>query len=108
MSMDVPPLGGPERANSSDRPARADAPSRAFALPVGDDIPASPPASVMREVEAAARRVDWMHERGQELSFDLGPDGGLQIAVRDLSGRVIRAVPPSEGLAIATGSPLEV
>ncbi len=107
MSMDVPPLGGLERLNSPGRAGRVDASSRSFSLPASADIPDSPPASVMREVEAAAQRADWMREHGHELSFEMADDGHVRIEVRDLEGRLIRVVPPSEGLAIATGGPLD-
>lgn len=107
MNMDVPPLGGLDRLTAIGPAARAAAPSRAFAVPATGDIPASPPADVMREVEAAAQRAEWMREHGHELSFEVVDEGHVKVEVRDLNGRLIRTVPPAEGLAIATGGPLD-
>ncbi len=114
MNMDVPPLGPAGRATA---PARSAATERtapgfdAVARAAADtDIPASPPESVMRDVEAAARRAEWMREHGHELRFEIDRSvpTGIRVEVRDLNGKVIRQVPVSEGLSLATGSPLEV
>ena len=58
-------------------------------------IPAAPPASVMREVEAAALRAEWMREHGHELRFEIDRSvpTGIRIEVRDLDGKLIRQVP---------------
>ena len=107
MNMDVPPLGAAERTSSTNRP---DAPAgRSFegVAQSQTDIPVSPPAGVMREVEAASRRAEWLREQGQELHFEVDADTGrVRVEVRNLDGEVIRVVPASEGLAIATGGPL--
>ena len=107
MNMDVPPLGGAERTSST---PRSNAPAGPAFEPVGaaaSDIPVAPPAEVMRDVEAAARRADWLREQGQELHFEIDPDTRrVRVEVRNLEGEVIRVIPSSEGLAIATGGPL--
>ena len=100
MNMDVPPLGVAERpANTANSRAaeRAD-----FTAPKAGDVPESPPADVLRDVEAAARRVEWLREHGRELHFETD-EGQLRVEVRDLEGRVVRVIGPSEALDIATG-----
>ena len=114
MNMDVPPLGPAGRTTAPARPAAAERAAQGFdaaarAAAVDSDIPASPPASVMREVEAAALRAEWMREHGHELRFEIDRSvpTGIRIEVRDLEGKVIRQVPLMEGLAIATGGPVD-
>ena len=114
MNMDVPPLGPAGRTTAPARSAAAERVAQGFdaaarAAAADTDIPASPPASVMRDVEAAALRAEWMREHGHELRFEIDRSvpNGIRIEVRDLEGNVIRQVPLAEGLAIATGGPLE-
>src|SRR5919202_5342182 len=105
MNMDVPPLGAAGRPTDTAGVASAGGAANAFQAPgATEDIPASPPAHVMRDVEAAAQRADWLREQGRELHFDL-EDGRLRIEVRDLNGRVVRVIPATEALEIATGGP---
>ena len=107
MSMDVSPLGAAERTSSTARPAAPGGPVFESAPKGTSDIPLSPPAEVMRDVEAAARRAEWMREQGHELHFEIDPDTKrVRVEVRNLDGEVIRVIPASEGLAIATGGPL--
>ena len=115
MNMDVPPLGPAGRTTAPARSAAAERAAQGFeaaarAAGADTDIPASPPASVMREVEAAALRAEWMREHGHELRFEIDRSlpTGIRIEVRNLNGEVIRRVPAVEGLAIATGGPLEL
>lgn len=115
MNMDVPPLGPAGRAPAPTRPAAVERTAQGFdaavhAASADGDIPASPPASVMREVDAAARRAEWMREHGHELRFEIDRSvpTGIRVEVRDLEGNVIRRVPVTDGLAIATGGPLEL
>jgi len=105
MNMDVPPLGAAGRPTTTTGTGAISASSDAFRVPAAGDIPASPPPEVMRDVEAAARRVEWLREHGRELHFKLD-DGALRIEVCDLEGRVLRVVPSSEALEIATGAPV--
>ena len=107
MNMDVPPLGAVERTSSAARPAAP--PGRPFegAVAASPDIPPSPPPEVMRDVEAAAQRVDWIREQGHELHFEVDPETRrVRVEVRNLEGEVVRVIPASEGLAIAIGGPL--
>lgn len=84
----------------------AASPAHAAATPVVPDrfdaIPASPPARLRHEMLAAQRAVDDMRARGRELHFEM-TDGRLRIEMRDLDGNVLREIPPTEALAIASG-----
>ena len=105
MTMDVPPLGAAGRPTTTTGTGATNATPATFQVPAAGDIPAAPPAEVMRDVEAAARRVEWLREHGRELRFKLD-DGNVRVEVCDLEGRVLRVVQTSEALEIATGGPL--
>jgi hypothetical protein len=105
MNMDVPPLGAAGRPTTTTGTGATNGSGATFQLRSSGDIPAAPPAEVMRDVEAAARRVDWLRENGRELHFNLD-SGKLRVEECDLEGRVLRTVPTSEALEIATGGPL--
>jgi hypothetical protein len=67
--------------------------------------PEWPPASVWREVDAAAQVWDELQAHGRELHFVLDEDSGrLAIEMRDLDGNLLSTVSPAEALAIASGS----
>jgi flagellar protein FlaG len=92
------------------RPAPAAAPTSSFAGALAqhtrsdrsDAIPASPPPELREETLVAQRAVAEMRARGRELHFEMG-DGRLRIEMRDLDGNVLKAIPPTEALAIASG-----
>jgi hypothetical protein len=70
-------------------------------------IPASPPEDALREVDRAAARADELRRDQRELHFEMDEDSGrVVVQVRDLDGRVIRTIPPSEALGIMSGRPL--
>src|SRR3954452_5775660 len=100
-----------------DRPSRLTPPTRAprarrrRALPAGgaahvDATPASPPREVIDEMLAAQRAVDDMHRRGRELHFNMD-SGRLRIELRDLDGNVLKLIPGTRALEIATGRAVE-
>jgi flagellar protein FlaG len=101
---------------SSNRPAapagRANAPHAGFELPRADvadigGIPATPPPDALREVDRAAARAEELWNDRRELHFEMDEDSGRVIVqVRDLEGRVIRTIPPSEALDVLSGKPL--
>jgi flagellar protein FlaG len=67
-------------------------------------IPATPPPDLLREVEAAGRRAEQLWHARRELHFDVDEESGrVVVQVRDLEGRVVRTIPPSEALAIMSG-----
>jgi hypothetical protein len=77
-----------------------------FGLPAPADtsIPDAPPPDVMREVQEASRRADELWNARRELHFQMDDDTGrVVVQVRDLEGRVIRTIPPSEALDIMSG-----
>jgi hypothetical protein len=88
---------GPDFAVSSPREDTAD---------IGG-IPAVPPEDAMREVDRAAARAEELWHEQRELHFAMDEDSGRVIVqVRDLDGRVIRTIPPSEALDILSGRPV--
>jgi hypothetical protein len=71
-----------------------------------DAIPASPPPEVIAEMLAAQRAIDDMHARGRTLHFAM--DGSrVRIEVQDLDGNVLKQIPPSRALEVATGRAVE-
>ena len=71
-----------------------------------DAIPASPPREVIDEMLAAQRAIDEMHARGRTLHFEMdGPR--VRIEVHDLDGNLLKEIPPSRALEVATGRAVE-
>jgi hypothetical protein len=71
-----------------------------------DAIPAAPPPKVHAEMLAAQRAIQDMRARSRELHFEM--DGGrVRIEVRDLEGNVIKQIPGTRALDIATGRAVE-
>ena len=115
MSFELPPIGGPGRPQPPPGPAAAGAaPGFADALRAAADqamlgadpgsVPASPPPHLRSEVEAAAARYEQLERMGRELHFSIDEENGVVVEVRDLEGRLIRTVPSSAALDIATGA----
>jgi hypothetical protein len=69
---------------------------------VVDTIPASPPAELRAEMLVAQRAFDELHARGRELHFDMA-DGRVRIEMRDLDGNVLKQIPVTQALEIASG-----
>jgi len=70
-------------------------------------VPDSPPPDALREVDRAAERAEELWRDHRELHFEMDEDSGRVIVqVRDLDGRVIRTIPPSEALDVLAGKPL--
>lgn len=116
MSLDVAriePTGfetAPTRAPRDARAAGVGGGSDALDLSTGE-IPASPPPEVLAAMSAAGRVAHELHAQGRELRFVTpeesgATDGRVQIEVTNLDGDVLRTIPPSEALDVATGSPL--
>jgi uncharacterized FlaG/YvyC family protein len=73
-----------------------------------DTIPSQPPASLHAEMERASKRVDELKADGRELRFDRDKTTGrVVVQVRDLDGNVLRTIPPSKMLDVASGAPLD-
>ncbi|MBX5470335.1 MAG: flagellar protein FlaG [Thermoleophilaceae bacterium] len=113
MSHDVLPVGRPEQPLPAVGAVEVDHPTPRVNRTQGDAvqldaIPASPPPEVLQQVDAAAEAVERLRRQGRELRFHVDPEHGrVQIEVRDLEGHVIRRIPPSKALDIATGGSLE-
>lgn len=92
--------------------AAADPAGSQFAVPRHDaaligGIPATPPPDALREVGRAAARAEELWREQRELHFAVDDESGRVIVqVRDLDGRVIRTIPPSEALDVMSGRPL--
>ena len=72
-------------------------------------LPPSPPPEVMREVAHAAEHVEWLREHNRELRFSVDAQTRrVHVEVRDLNGRLIREIPPSEALDSMSGGPYEL
>lgn len=112
--MGVAPIGPTNFDAVPDRVSRV---ARASAAGEGRDaaelssgaIPASPPPEVLEAVDAAGRAARELHAQGRELRFVPASENGgrVRVEVRDLDGNVLRTIPPSELLDIATGAPLD-
>jgi len=92
--------------------AAVDPAASQFSVPRDDKaviggIPATPPPDALREVDRAAARAEELWNEQRELHFEMDEDSGrVVVQVRDLDGRVIRTIPPSEALDILSGRPL--
>lgn len=114
MGLDVAriePTGIPTAPTRAPRGSRApDGGIVEDTFTASDGIPASPPAEVLDAMDAAGRVARELHASGRELRFvppaDSG-DGRVRVEVRDLDGNVLRTIPPSELLDVATGAPLD-
>ncbi len=116
MGLDVARI---ERSTFDTTPGRADADADARPAAVAGardaadlssvEIPDSPPAEVFDAIGAAGHVARDLHAQGRELRFvpaSESRDGRMRIELRDLDGDVLRTLPPSEALGVATGTPL--
>jgi hypothetical protein len=83
-------------------------PEAVFSLPGTDKVdigvPARPPREVLDEVDKAAQQAEKLASGNRELHFEMDKDSKrVIIQVRDLDGRVIRTIPPSEALTVMSG-----
>jgi FlaG protein len=97
------------------RPERKDAPGFANKLEqvqaeravASSHIPVTPPPDVVAEVQRAAARADELHKANRELHFEKDhASGRIVVQVRDLSGNVLRTIPPSKALDVMAGAGL--
>lgn len=98
-AFQVGPLGaGPRRPHAAVPAALGDGHALHQAATIGT-VPDSPPPEVMRQVDDAARRHQWLRENGRELRFEwVKGEQRVRIEVRDLDGRLLREIPPSAAL----------
>ena len=101
----TPPSGAPKRTAVDPAAPQFSVPREDTAVIGG--IPAVPPHDALREVDRAAARAEELWNDKRELHFEMDDDSGRVIVqVRDLDGRVVRTIPPSEALDILSGRPL--
>lgn len=111
MSLDVAPVGPSSfsAANDALPSPRAQRPPAVVRQQVEVDvIPERPPREVLDAIDAASRAYQKLRAQGRELHFAQDADSGrLTIEVRDLDGRLLRTIPPSRLLDVATGGTLD-
>jgi uncharacterized FlaG/YvyC family protein len=113
MSFEVPPLSsadqvlGAQPVKRTDKPQPASHPEAADAVRL-DTIPSQPPEEVKTEVDRAAQRVDELKADGRQLHFAFDESAGrVVVQVQDLDGNVLRTIPPSKALQVASGDQLD-
>ncbi len=111
MSFEVPPVSGAEQVMPAQATRRTDkqvAATREDSAVQVDMIPSSPPAELHDQIDAAGQRVDELRSQGRELHFAYDKSTQrVQIQVRDLDGNVLRTIPPSKALEVASGASLD-
>jgi flagellar protein FlaG len=111
MNLDVAPVGPStyspfNGAPSLPRPLQSAPSVRADVS--GDTIPDSPPQEVLDAMDAASRAYQKLRAQGRELRFAQDADTGrLTIEVHDLDGNLLRTIPPSKLLDVATRGGLD-
>jgi FlaG protein len=103
----LPPITPPATA----APARTEArvtPEAVFSLPRKDTVdltvPAVPPREVLDEVDKASDIAHKLAADNRELHFEMDEKSKrVIIQVKDLDGKVIRTIPPSEALGVMSG-----
>jgi hypothetical protein len=63
-----------------------------------------PTQDALTAVQVAAQAYEVLKRSGRELRFE-ATDGVMRIEVYDGLGRLVRAIPPNEALALAVGEP---
>jgi uncharacterized FlaG/YvyC family protein len=111
MSFEVPPVSSTS-VSAAQPVERTDKPHAVTGKDVDavqlDMIPSSPPQELHAQIDAAAQRVDELKADGRELHFSYNEESKrVQIEVRDLKGTVLRTIPPSKALSVATGDKLD-
>jgi uncharacterized FlaG/YvyC family protein len=112
MSFEVPPVSSSTSVPASAPVERTDKPQAANGKDVDavqlDMIPSSPPPELYDQIDAAAGRVDELKAEGRELHFAYNDTSKrVEIQVRDLKGNVLRTIPPSKALSVASGEKLD-
>ena len=105
MNFNIPPVGGPDRTGPAPRsappPPKTDFAASLDAAVNVSTLPASPPESVLEDMNEAARVAEVLHSQQRELHFEPPEGGRVIVQVRDLDGNVIRTIPPAHALEIA-------
>jgi flagellar protein FlaG len=109
MNFNLPPVGGIERSGPAQpaRGAKAPASSDPAAAVTVDTLPASPPDEVLEAMSDAAKVAEKLYSQERELHFEPVGGGRVVVQVRDLDGNVLRTIPPTGALDVASGKPLD-
>jgi hypothetical protein len=111
MDFNLPPIsGGVERTEPPSRGAPAPQAGFNAALDAAVNVstlPASPPPAVLEDMHAAARVYQELRDQQRELHFEVSDSGHVAVQVRDLDGNVIRTIPASKALDVASGAALD-
>ncbi|MEA2395736.1 MAG: hypothetical protein QOJ82_3627 [Solirubrobacteraceae bacterium] len=110
MDFNIPPIGGLGRTGSAPRSAPAEKARFDATLDAAVNLsalPASPPASVLDDMDRAAQVAAELRAQARELHFETNGNGRVTVQVRDLDGNVIRTIPPAKALEVADGAPLD-
>ena len=106
LNFTTPPATSP-RAAPIGGTNRFESPRVDLAAAVVTELPPTPPPEAVAMIERAAQRADELWRDQRELHFEMDKDSGRVIVqVRDLEGRVIRTIPPSEALDVLSGKAL--
>jgi uncharacterized FlaG/YvyC family protein len=113
MSFEVPPLSstdpvlGAQPVKRTDKPEPAKTTEGADAVRL-DTIPSQPPEELHAEIDRASQRVDELKAEGRQLHFTRDENSGrVVVQVQDLNGTVLRTIPPSKALQVASGDTLD-
>lgn len=69
-------------------------------------VPAEPPPDALEQVRAAARCAEELARNNRELHFRADEHSSrIIIEVRDMSGNVIKTIPPSKAVDVVTAFP---
>jgi uncharacterized FlaG/YvyC family protein len=113
MSFEVPPLNSADRVLGVQPVSRTDKPQPASHLEGADavrldTISSQPPEELGAEIARASQRVDELKADGHQLHFDFDESSGrVVVQVQDLDGNVLRTIPPSKALQVASGGQLD-
>jgi uncharacterized FlaG/YvyC family protein len=113
MSFELPPLSGADKVLGAQPVQRTEKRQPTEKVKGAEDvrvdtIPSKPPAELRAEMDRAAKRVDELKAEGRELHFARDSETGhVVVQVRDLSGNVLRTIPPSKALEVASGAKLD-
>jgi uncharacterized FlaG/YvyC family protein len=106
QDLSTPPVRRPERKDASGFANKLEQ-VQAQRAAASSHIPETPPPDVIVEVHRAAARAEELAKANRELHFEKdAASGRIVVQVRDLSGNVLRTIPPSSALDVMSGAGL--
>lgn len=67
------------------------------------EIPTSPPAEVLENLNRAAQVLEELASKRLELRFAVGKDRHIEVEVRDADGQVVRRIPATSAVEMLSG-----